>query len=61
MTPAFYLTWFFRCYRAGDSGWYLYCFPDGRPIIVQDAFFVQSLEILARTMNVMMLEESRKH
>lgn len=47
----FYLTWFTRLYRNGETGWFQFQTPDGKPIIVQDAFFQNSLEIIARELN----------
>lgn len=48
---AFYLTWFFKLYRCGDTGWHNVQTPDGRSIIEQDNFFWVALENIGRKLN----------
>lgn len=47
----FYMSWFSRCYRNGEAGWFSYRTPDGEAIMLQDAFFWNALEIIARELN----------
>jgi len=48
---AYYLSWFFQLYEAGESGWVRVRTADGRAIIFQDAFFLQCLDVIARKLN----------
>lgn len=57
---AFYLFWFFKTYEAGERGWKLVRTPNGDPVCEQDHFFSRCLEIIARTMNNMLSEESKR-
>lgn len=57
---SFYLTWFNRCFVAGDAGWHGYQTPDGQPIMSQDAYFWQALETIARKLNEMIALERAK-
>ncbi len=56
----FYLGWFFKCYKSSEQGWQVYQTPDGRAIMLQDAFFWHALEIIARVMNLMIVEEQKR-
>ena len=46
------MTWFTRVFRNGDAGWFAYQTPDGNSVMVQDAFFWNCLEIIARELNL---------
>jgi hypothetical protein len=59
-TASFYMNWFFRCFASGENGWALARTPDGRSISEQDAYLIQALEIIARTLNLMMVEERNR-
>jgi hypothetical protein len=54
------MQWFFRCFASGENGWTLIRTPDGGAIAEQDAYLIQALEIIARTMNLMMVEERNR-
>lgn len=56
----YYLNWYFRLYEASDHGWRVARMPDDRPIGEQDHFFWSALEAIARTMNLMLVEERRR-
>lgn len=56
----FYMGWFFRLYRTSETGWHNYATPDGKAIMHQDAYFWQALEIICRTMNLLISEERNK-
>jgi hypothetical protein len=52
-TVGFYVSWFTRCYRNSDAGWFAYRTPDDHAICDQDAFFWNALETIARKLNEM--------
>ncbi len=52
--------WFFRTHRTNEAGWHSYQTPDGQPIMQQDAFFWQCMEIICRMMNMLIAEERNK-
>lgn len=54
------MSWFGRCYRASDAGWFAFVTPDGLPIMDQDAFFWNALEIIARELNAEIALERAK-
>jgi hypothetical protein len=59
-TATYYISWFFRIHYSTESGWVNNTTPDGRPIIEQDAYFWQSMEVIGRTLNRMATEEMQK-
>lgn len=59
-TCQFYTGWFFRLHYSSEAGWVNFQTPDGLPIMAQDAFFWQSLEVISRTLSRMMSEERNK-
>lgn len=56
-TTGYYITWFHRIFHATERGWQLARTPDDRPVMVQDAYFMRALEVIAQTLNLMMEEE----
>lgn len=50
-TCEFYMSWFGRCFRNGETGWFAFQTPDGESIMLQDAFFWNALEVIARELN----------
>jgi hypothetical protein len=54
------MSWFSRIYQSSDHGWYSERTPDGKPITEQDAFFWFALEIIARELNVIRMEQMAK-
>jgi hypothetical protein len=54
------MSWFTRCYRSGECGWFNYRTPDDAPITEQDAFFWLSLDAICRKFNEMIALERAK-
>lgn len=44
----------------GENGWYAFQTPNGRPLMNQDAFFWNALEVIARKMNEQIALERAK-
>jgi hypothetical protein len=57
---SFYVSWFTRCFRNGEAGWFGYQTPDGLPIAQQDAFFWSAMEVICRKLNEMIVLERAK-
>lgn len=58
---SYYVSWFGRCYRKGDAGWFAYTTPDGRPVALQDAFMWNAMEVICRELNVQIAVEQAKY
>jgi hypothetical protein len=56
-TCGFYISWFFKCYEANDSGWWPKRTPNDESVAEQDAYFWRALEIVAQTMMELRAEE----
>lgn len=56
----FYMSWYGRCFRSGENGWFPFQTPDGMSIIDQDAFFWNCLETIARKLNEQIALERSK-
>lgn len=54
------MSWFGRCYHCGEAGWFMYDTPDGQPIIEQDAFFWNAMELICRELNAHIALERAK-